>query len=169
MRIDLHAGGKVMSAAGTLFGNQFLRLVQLGDYHLEANLDGVMLLFNHRDVPGLIGFIGTIVGQHQVDIARMTVGRHQPGGAGIAVLNLDSPPSEEALHEVRTYPQISNGEFQEPRQGSASLPFRRGVERVLPSRTSAVAKKLDTALQGQPGGVDILARRDQARQEQLIG
>jgi D-3-phosphoglycerate dehydrogenase len=108
VRINLHAGGKVVSAAGTLFGNQFLRLVQLGEYHLEAYLDGAMLLFNHRDVPGLIGFIGTIFGKHQVNIAQMTVGRQVPGGEAIAVLNLDSPPPEEALREVRTHPKISN-------------------------------------------------------------
>ncbi len=61
-----------------------------------------MLLFTHRDVPGLIGFIGTIFGKHQVNIAQMTVGRQQPGGEAIAVLNLDSLPPEEALRkEVR--------------------------------------------------------------------
>jgi D-3-phosphoglycerate dehydrogenase len=109
LRIDLHMpDGKALTAAGTLFGNQFLRLVQLGSYHLDAYLDGVMLLFNHRDLPGLIGFIGTIFGKHQVNIAQMTVGRQAPGGAAIAVLNLDNPPPEEALREVRTHPQISN-------------------------------------------------------------
>jgi D-3-phosphoglycerate dehydrogenase len=108
LRADLHAGAKVLSAAGTLFGNQFLRLVQLGEYHLEAYLDGAMLLFHHRDVPGLIGYIGTIFGKHKVNIAQMTVGRQQPGGEAIAVLNLDSPPPEEALREVRGHAQISN-------------------------------------------------------------
>jgi D-3-phosphoglycerate dehydrogenase len=108
VRVDLHAGGKAVSAAGTLFGNQFLRLVQLGDYHLDAYMDGIMLLFHHRDVPGLIGFIGTIFGKHGVNIAQMTVGRQVPGGEAIAVLNLDSPPPEEALRDVRAHPQISN-------------------------------------------------------------
>jgi D-3-phosphoglycerate dehydrogenase / 2-oxoglutarate reductase len=96
------------TAAGTLFGNQFLRLVQLGPFHLDAYIDGVMLLFTHRDVPGLIGFIGTIFGKHNVNIAQMTVGRQQPGGEAIAVLNLDSPPPEEALAEVRNHPQINS-------------------------------------------------------------
>src|SRR5262249_43835215 len=95
VRVEVTAGGKETLAAGTLFGNQFLRLVQLGDYHLDAYLDGVMLLFEHRDVPGLIGYIGTIFGKHQVNIAQMTVGRQRPGGEAIAVLNLDSPPPEE--------------------------------------------------------------------------
>jgi D-3-phosphoglycerate dehydrogenase len=99
---------KTYTAAGTLFGNQYLRLVQLGPYHLDSFLDGIMLLFTHRDVPGLIGFIGTIFGKHQVNIAQMTVGRQQAGGEAIAVLNLDNPPPEAALAEVRSHPQISS-------------------------------------------------------------
>jgi D-3-phosphoglycerate dehydrogenase len=108
LRADVQTEKKTYTAAGTLFGNQFLRLVQLGPYHLDAYMDGVMLLFTHRDLPGLIGFIGTIFGKHQVNIAQMTVGRQQPGGEAIAVLNLDSLPPEEALQEVRTHPKISS-------------------------------------------------------------
>jgi D-3-phosphoglycerate dehydrogenase len=99
---------KTYTATGTLFGNQFLRLVHLGPYHLEAPLDGVMLIFTHKDVPGLIGFIGTIFGKHQVNIAQMTVGRQVPGGEAIAVLNLDAAPPEAALQEVRAHPKITS-------------------------------------------------------------
>ena len=95
-------------AAGTLFGNQFLRVVQIGPYRLDTYIDGILLVFTHRDVPGLIGYIGTIFGKHQVNIAQMTVGRQLPGGEAIAVLNLDSDPPEEALKEVRSHPQISS-------------------------------------------------------------
>jgi D-3-phosphoglycerate dehydrogenase len=108
IRADVKTEKKTYTAAGTLFGNQFLRLVQLGPYHLDAYVDGVMLLFTHRDVPGLIGFIGTIFGKHKVNIAQMTVGRQDAGGEAIAVLNLDSSPPEEALKEVRAHPQISS-------------------------------------------------------------
>ena len=71
-------------------------------------MDGVMLIFTHRDMPGLIGHIGTAFGRHQVNIAQMTVGRRAPGGEAIAVLNLDSPPPDGALAEVRAHPQISS-------------------------------------------------------------
>jgi D-3-phosphoglycerate dehydrogenase / 2-oxoglutarate reductase len=108
IRAEVFTDKKSYIAAGTLFGDQFLRLVQLGPYHLDAFMDGIMLIFTHRDVPGLIGFIGTIFGKHQVNIAQMTVGRQQAGGEAIAVLNLDSPPPEEALQEVRRHPQISS-------------------------------------------------------------
>jgi D-3-phosphoglycerate dehydrogenase len=108
IRAEVVTDKKTYIAGGTLFGNQFLRLVQLGPYHLDAYMDGFMLIFTHRDVPGLIGFIGTIFGKHRVNIAQMTVGRQLPGGEAIAVLNLDTMPPEEALSEVRAHPQISS-------------------------------------------------------------
>ena len=95
-------------AAGTLFGDQYVRLVQLGPYRMEGYLDGVLLVFTHRDVPGLIGFVGTIFGAHGVNIAQMTVGRQAPGGEAIGILNLDNPPPEAALSEVKAHPKISS-------------------------------------------------------------
>ena len=50
-------------AAGTVFGVDVLRLVQLEDFRLDAYLDGVLLVFKHRDVPGIIGAVGTISGE----------------------------------------------------------------------------------------------------------
>src|SRR5205823_2335274 len=108
IQADVTTDKKTYTATGTLFGNQFLRLVQLGPYHLDAYMDGIMLLFTHRDVPGLIGFIGTIFGKHNVNIAQMTVGRQLPGGEAIAVLNLDSQPPEAALAEVRANERITS-------------------------------------------------------------
>ena len=95
-------------AAGTLFGDQYVRLVQLGPFRMEGYLDGVLLVFTHRDVPGLIGFVGTIFGTHAVNIAQMTVGRQTQGGEAIGILNLDSPPPEQAVNAVKGHPHIHN-------------------------------------------------------------
>lgn len=108
IKAEVQTDKKRYTAAGTLFGDQYLRLVQLGPYHLDSFMDGIMMVFTHRDVPGLIGFIGTLFGRHQVNIAQMTVGRQMAGGEAIAVLNLDSQPPEEAIREVREHPQISS-------------------------------------------------------------
>ncbi len=104
--VETDAGSR--AAAGTLFGDQYLRLVQLGPYRLESYLDGTLLVFTHTDVPGLIGFVGTIFGRHNVNIAAMNVGRtgDAPGGPAIGVLNLDSSPPDEAVAEVRSHPKM---------------------------------------------------------------
>lgn len=97
---------KTYVAAGTLFGKEYVRLVRLGPYHLDAHLDGTLLVFTHHDRPGLIGFIGTTLGQHGVNIAQMNVGRKQAGGEAIGVLNLDNVPPEAALNAVNSHPDI---------------------------------------------------------------
>jgi D-3-phosphoglycerate dehydrogenase len=104
---EVQTDRKTYDAAGTLFGKTMLRLVRLGPFHLDAYLDGVLLIFSHQDVPGIIGSIGTIFGKHGVNIAAMTVGRERPGGQAIAVLNLDSEPPPEAVNELLVHPNIS--------------------------------------------------------------
>ncbi len=95
-------------AVGTLFGNDMPRLVRLGDYRLEAYLDGVLMIFTHDDVPGIIGHVGTILGSHQVNIAQMAVGRAsvRPGAEAVGVLNLDGKPSAESVADVLNHAQI---------------------------------------------------------------
>ena len=107
LHAEVEAEGGTSVAAGTLFGDQYIRLVQLGPFRMESYLDGTMLVFTHRDAPGLIGFVGTIFGRHGVNIAQMTVGRQAPGGEAVGILNLDSPPPEAAVAEVKGHPQIS--------------------------------------------------------------
>jgi len=97
---------KTYVAAGTLFGKQFLRLVRLGSYHLDAHMDGAMLIFTHHDRPGLIGFIGKTFGDRGVNIAQMNVGREQQGGEAIGVVNLDNLPDEAALDAVRQHKDV---------------------------------------------------------------
>ncbi len=108
IQTEVKTDKKTYVAAGTLFGKEFIRLVRLGPYRLDAHFDGNLLIFTHRDVPGLIGFIGTTFGRHNVNIAQMNVGREadQPGGEAIGVVNLDAIPSEAALDEVRAHPDI---------------------------------------------------------------
>jgi D-3-phosphoglycerate dehydrogenase len=97
---------KTYVAAGTLFGRQFLRLVRLGSYLLDAHIDGTLLIFTHMDRPGLIGFIGRTLGDEGVNIAQMNVGREMQGGEAIGVVNLDSAPSPQALEAVKQNPHI---------------------------------------------------------------
>ena len=77
---------------------------------MDAFLDGTLMIFTHRDVPGIIGTVGTIFGQHKVNIAQMAVGRASgtPGGEAIGVLNLDTRPPADAVTEVANHPDIQS-------------------------------------------------------------
>jgi D-3-phosphoglycerate dehydrogenase len=104
--VDLVSGDRVHRAAGTLFGHSMPRLVQLEGHRLEAYLDGVLLVFTHQDVPGIIGRVGNAFGGLGVNIGQMTVGRSAPGGDAIGVLNLDQEPSPEAVAAVLACPGV---------------------------------------------------------------
>jgi D-3-phosphoglycerate dehydrogenase len=95
-------------AMGTVFGQNMPRLISIDDYKLEAYLDGCLLVFSHNDVPGIIGSVGTVFGQHRVNIAQMAVGRATPGGQAVGILNLDGEPPAEALEAVRKLPAITS-------------------------------------------------------------
>lgn len=109
---------KTYVASGTLFGHKYLRLVRLGSFQLDAHLDGNLLVFTHYDRPGLIGFIGDTFGQRGVNIAQMNVGREQPGGEAIGVVNLDMVPPEAAIEAVKAHEHvISVSAIELPAQG----------------------------------------------------
>ena len=100
-------------AGGTLFGQNMPRLILLDDYRLEAYLDGTLFVFTHKDVPGIIGRVGSVFGQHQVNIAQMSVGRAAPGRNAVGILNLDSPPPEAARQAVSAQPDVQRAEVVE--------------------------------------------------------
>jgi D-3-phosphoglycerate dehydrogenase len=108
MTAEVTADSAPHKAVGTVFGQVMPRLVALDDYRLEAYLDGCLLVFSHQDVPGIIGSVGTIFGQHHVNIAQMAVGRAKPGGEAVGVLNLDGEPPAAALEAVRRLPAITS-------------------------------------------------------------
>ncbi len=113
------------SAAGTIFGQDFLRLTRLDEFYLDGYLDGNLLIYRHHDVPGLIGYIGTVLGYHYVNIAHMALGRlqNQPGGEAIAVLNVDGDVPEAALAEVSGHKDVSDVKLIQMPPATASLPW----------------------------------------------
>jgi D-3-phosphoglycerate dehydrogenase len=101
---------RTFSAGATSFGHNMPRLISYDDYRLESYLDGSLLIFVHKDAPGVIGSVGAVFGRHNVNIAQMSVGRvgDKPGGEAVGVLHLDSRPSERAVRDVENLPGISS-------------------------------------------------------------
>ena len=108
--LEVSGGGKTVSLGGTLFGSSMPRLFMIDGHRLEAYLDGSMLVFLHRDRPGVIGFVGSVLGKHQVNIGQMSVGRasQKPDGSAIGILNLDSAVPAEAIREILSYDGIDS-------------------------------------------------------------
>jgi D-3-phosphoglycerate dehydrogenase len=108
MSAELRTDSGQHKVAGTVFGTSMPRLVAIDGYRLEAYLDGCLLVYTHKDVPGIIGKVGTLFGEHGVNIGQMAVGRDQAGGDAIGILNLDAPPSAEALEALRKLSVITS-------------------------------------------------------------
>jgi len=111
------------TAAGTIFGSEFLRLVKLDGFQLDAYLDGQMLIYRHEDKPGLIGFIGTVCGRHNVNISHLALGRQHSGGDSVAVLNVDSTPSDEVCREIAGHQHVTGVDLVGLPEAGAPLPW----------------------------------------------
>ena len=88
------------SAAGTLFGKRDPRLTRIDEFQIDAMPQGAMLIVSNDDRPGMVGRIGSLLGDAGVNIAYMSLGRDRSGGRAIAVLNLDSPIPKHLLKQL---------------------------------------------------------------------
>lgn len=87
-------------AAGALGSDGSPRLVRWGDFDIEAKLGGSTLVVSSVDTPGVIGFLGTLLGQHRINVAAVHLGKSSAGQA-LSVWNLDDKASEAVLTDVR--------------------------------------------------------------------
>ncbi|MGB7923731.1 MAG: phosphoglycerate dehydrogenase [Pyrinomonadaceae bacterium] len=99
--------GGEQAVAGALFGpNGEGRITLIDGFRLEAIPSGHMLVTRNRDVPGVIGHIGTVLGQHRVNISRFHLGRRERGGEAMAVIETDAPLTKDALDELRSFEPV---------------------------------------------------------------
>jgi D-3-phosphoglycerate dehydrogenase len=101
VKVDTDEGP--VSVAGTLVGKRNAeRVMQVNDYDIEMAPSTFMLFFTYGDRPGVIGRVGTILGQHDINIATMDVGRPSIGGTALMGLTLDSPVPQNVIEEIRS-------------------------------------------------------------------
>jgi len=109
LELSAVAEGKTVSVGGAFFGAT-PRIVSINSRPVEARPHGVVLVLENTDRPGMVGRIGTLLGEHGVNIATMSLSRNQAGGTALTVLNLDTTPSEELLSEIRSSGDIQSAQ-----------------------------------------------------------
>ncbi len=97
-------GTQVLS--GTLIAGNKPRIVEIEGISLEAELGRHMLFLRNRDQPGLIGRVGTTLGEAGVNIATFHLGRSAPGGNAILLTETDQPVDKAVLDRVRALPNV---------------------------------------------------------------
>ncbi|MFS8796654.1 phosphoglycerate dehydrogenase [Synechococcus sp. R70.1] len=101
-----HGPNGVRSVSGALIGEREVRITQIDEFPVNVPPSANMLMTLHRDMPGIIGRIGTLLGAYNVNIASMQVGRKIIRGDAVMVLSLDDPLPDGILEEVLKQPGI---------------------------------------------------------------
>jgi D-3-phosphoglycerate dehydrogenase len=80
--------------------------VEIDGIAIEAIPRGQLLVFWNYDRPGLVGSIGTTLGNHAINIGQMQFGREAPGGRAVTVVNVDTAAGDHVLEELRKLPNV---------------------------------------------------------------
>src|SRR6267142_628689 len=99
--VALRTAGEPASVLGMIGLNNVLRVLGVNNIDIEAPLKGFLLLIRNQDVPGVIGRVGTLLGQHQINIANFALGRLQDSNEAMGIVNVDHKVPPEVLSELR--------------------------------------------------------------------
>ena len=91
IRVRVDAGKKPHRLAGTLFHRKEPRIIEIDNFQVEVIPEGHMLLILNVDKPGVIGAVGQVLGEHNINIARMQCSREERGGNALLIIGLDAP------------------------------------------------------------------------------
>ncbi len=92
--------------AGTVFGAGDLRIAYINSYRIEAVPQGHLLVLHNDDKPGVVGRVGTFLGQHSVNIAQLFLSRNKPGEAAMSIYQVDSPLDGATLTALSAVPDV---------------------------------------------------------------
>ena len=108
IEVTIADGGREFALEGTVAQDGSARILALDGIALEAPLEGTLLLTRNIDVPGVIGRIGTALGNLGVNIATFALGRRAPGGAeALALVGLDGNVNASVVQEILALPSIT--------------------------------------------------------------
>jgi D-3-phosphoglycerate dehydrogenase len=111
--VTVHVGSAkgTSTVAGAIFGQRVIRLVRINDFFLDADPEGFILMLNNRDVPGVVGAVGTLLGEAKINIARLELGRERIGGMAISLIHVDDAIPDAVLERLRTLPNIVSAQL----------------------------------------------------------
>jgi D-3-phosphoglycerate dehydrogenase len=103
-RVEWAGGSRTIVA--TLFNHNEPRLVQVDGYHVDVRPEGIMLVMSNHDRPGFIGRVGTILGEHDINISAWRYGRDHPYGLALCFIGVDSDVPDSVLNTLRGFEPV---------------------------------------------------------------
>ena len=98
------------SVAGSLFGN-LMKILEVNHFPIEADLIGGILMLENQDVPGVVGNVGRLLGEKTINIAGYQLGRNEPGGTAISLINVDNYIPEDFLVQLSNLPNVTSAKY----------------------------------------------------------
>lgn len=89
-----------------IFNQHQPRIIMINGYNVDVEPEGIMLISRYNDKPGIIGAFGTKIGEHNINIAEMQVGRKELGGEALMVLKVDQIIPEFIISEIKNLEDI---------------------------------------------------------------
>jgi len=106
LAVEVRSNGQSLVVQGTLSARREPRVVKIDRYFVEAVPAGFMLIIKNHDRPGLIGHLGTVLGEAHINIAGMSNGREKPGGMAVTVVNVDEDIPPKVLEHIKKFPHV---------------------------------------------------------------
>ncbi len=106
IRVTVTTEAQTRTVSGTLFAGDKPRVVEIKGISIDAELGPHMLFITNKDRPGIIGALGTLLGEAGINIATFNLGRSAPKADAIALIEVDEPVSEAIVEKVRALPQM---------------------------------------------------------------
>src|SRR5205807_6188315 len=96
-----------LSVAGTLLAKNNPRIVAIDGLSVDVVPEGAMVIYTNVDKPGVIGYVGTVLGNAKINIAAMQVGRKGKSGEAVTVVNVDSDVPDDVLRQIKEFQGIT--------------------------------------------------------------
>jgi D-3-phosphoglycerate dehydrogenase len=106
IELRVHSRKGDTAVAGSLLAQGYPRIVRIDGFHVDVNPRGTLVVIRNRDVPGVIGRVGTALGDAGINIAEYHQARLQAGGQALAAVSVDSRLSADVLNRLREFPEI---------------------------------------------------------------
>lgn len=107
VELRLRTADGSLRVAGTLFGDDYPRITRIGDYWVDVSPRGTLLILRNRDVPGVIGKVGSILGEAGVNIAEYHQSRLEAGGEALAAIAVDGIVDRSVIDRLTALDEVS--------------------------------------------------------------
>ncbi len=107
MEVTVHTDQMKRTVVGAIFGNRFPRIIAIDGYRMELQPEGDVVIIFNDDKPGVVGQYGTVFGNNKINIADMTFSRKKRSGQAVVGINLDQPPADSVMDEIRSLEFVS--------------------------------------------------------------